>query len=896
MSIFDNIRTYFASDPAPIKDGPVLMESAAWGSSRIYGGEDFPEYNPDDLIGRKGYKIYKQMMLDEQVKAVVNFRLNSITGRKHFFRMPSQSDLPPDEAARRINIANNVLDQMPGTFKTYLDGIMSSMYNGFSLTEKVFKHIEIDGATYLGIDSLKTKPVDSFNPYFDKFDTLIKLVQMVDGADQKLDIDNFIHHVNNPNVHHFYGQSEIREAYRAYFSKDITIRFHNMWLERMAAGFVWAQPVNGVSLVRGSAEHSNLASALGSIRNHTALIMPANVELNIEHPSDTQAFERAIAMQDKSIAKALLVPNLLGLSEQGSTGSFAQSKTQLEAFLWDLDAAAMHLEEVVNEQLFRVLGEQNYSDGVYPLFTFRKLSMEQTKDIVSTWKDLVAANVVTSTDEDENLIRNYLDIPERMIEDEIDDDGAVAEPTAPDTALNGAQVTSMLAITTAVADGTLPKDAAVAMIITAYPISKMRAEDIINPIEIKEVSNEQGNEEAFEQGQQGRFGEAGQIDEGGQDQGSQTRSEEDRGQDDQGGIGGTGRSGGQFTHRQDQAVGSRSQNPANQCNHNAHNGGSSSPHVNRYDHTGSSTYDANNRPVKFAQNKHARRVQFSAIDRNATLIHTTYTQDMGERVLAMTTALVADTVDEMNFEDPDMKIINKVRANSSDKRELNAIARRMLMESYELGSRHAKSEVDLARKSLKTKVSFSHIELDAAKFYAAQSFIMAGGVSDKVEAVVRNEIMRGIQHTRSQQQVTQAIYDQLTRDGLIPADEVPAGFFNESLANTITPLYRLENTIRTSTFDAINQGRNDYFTDPILEGFVVAFEYSAIIDGGTTAICNELGNPDTPFIRLVDDPIWDKYRPANHFQCRALLIPLVEGDEYTLSPSDPENEPQSGFG
>jgi len=38
-----------------------------WENSNLYSSKDFPKYNPDDLIGRKGAGIYRKMMLDDQV-------------------------------------------------------------------------------------------------------------------------------------------------------------------------------------------------------------------------------------------------------------------------------------------------------------------------------------------------------------------------------------------------------------------------------------------------------------------------------------------------------------------------------------------------------------------------------------------------------------------------------------------------------------------------------------------------------------------------------------------------------------------------------------------------------------------------------------------------------------
>lgn len=50
-------------------------------------------------------------------------------------------------------------------------------------------------------------------------------------------------------------------------------------------------------------------------------------------------------------------------------------------------------------------------------------------------------------------------------------------------------------------------------------------------------------------------------------------------------------------------------------------------------------------------------------------------------------------------------------------------------------------------------------------------------------------------------------------------------------------------------------------------------EYSAVIDKRTSEICRPLDGIIAP----VNDPIWKKVSPLNHFNCRCLLLPLSEG-------------------
>ena len=55
---------------------------------------------------------------------------------------------------------------------------------------------------------------------------------------------------------------------------------------------------------------------------------------------------------------------------------------------------------------------------------------------------------------------------------------------APEEILNGAQVTSLLAVTKEVALGSLPKDSAKSVLEAAFGLSSQRSREIIDPIEV----------------------------------------------------------------------------------------------------------------------------------------------------------------------------------------------------------------------------------------------------------------------------------------------------------------------------------------------------------------------------------------------------------------------------
>jgi len=167
---------------------------------------------------------------------------------------------------------------------------------------------------------------------------------------------------------------------------------------------------------------------------------------------------------------------------------------------------------------------------------------------------------------------------------------------------------------------------------------------------------------------------------------------------------------------------------------------------------------------------------------------------------------------------------------------------------------------------------------------------MTGNLTDEALALFKNIILNGIKYSRSTDEVIQEIYKTFAAKGMISEDQAV-----DALAEALeieNPTYRLQTVIRTNSFEAVNEGRFNYFTDPELGGFVTALEYSAILDSRTTTICSELDGKVYP---LRSDE-WEKYRPPNHYNCRSLLVPVTERDEdIAITTEPPAIEPQEGF-
>lgn len=413
--------TESAHAPDKPQEGEIGFES-----SILYNiGRDFPKYNPDQLLHKKGHEIYRKMMIDDQVKAVMRFKQAVVAGRKWYFDIDSEKENHQAIA----DFFTYVIRKIKGPFTDHLISILSGMINGFSITEKIYAPISWQNKTMWGVADLKLRPFDSFWQGFetDQHGNIQRLMQQQGAQRIEIPLHKIIHFVHQPDIDRHYGESDLRAAYRAWWSKDIVIKFHNIFLERAASGFVWAK-VNGQQT---DTQRSRLKQLINNISVRMGAIVPGNVDLKVEQPRQTTAYERALSQHDKSIAKSILVPNLLGLSEQGSTGSYSQSETQFRAFMLIMDEIANRLQEVINEQLFSDLAIWNFGEYDFPLFCFEPMNEAEKIALAKIWVELVNGGAVQHTDSDEAWIRRLINAPEKP--EEISDNN----PSDNDLPING---------------------------------------------------------------------------------------------------------------------------------------------------------------------------------------------------------------------------------------------------------------------------------------------------------------------------------------------------------------------------------------------------------------------------------------------------------------------------
>jgi len=99
----------------------------------------------------------------------------------------------------------------------------------------------------------------------------------------------------------------------------------------------------------------------------------------------------------------------------------------------------------------------------------------------------------------------------------------------------------------------------------------------------------------------------------------------------------------------------------------------------------------------------------------------------------------------------------------------------------------------------------------------------------------------------------------------------------------VTPVYEKYNNdwLQTEYNTAVGQAQNanlwlEFEKDKKLFPYL---KYSAVIDSRTSQICKPLDG----IIRKVGDPIWSKYSPLNHFNCRCTLEKISIEEEVTIT-------------
>ncbi len=415
-------KTYAEVTPKQTPDA-IPTHEISFADSYLFTRRVTP-FNPDDLVGHKGLQIYKQMLNDEQVKAALfakEFAVMSTGWEIVAPDLPEEEQETAEELKRFVEFAFGELEC--GTLLNNLQEIMhSGLGYGYAVTERVYQQIDFgEFAGRVGLRALKTRRPENFDFDTDEYGNL-----RPDGVHQlnaRLPADRFVIWSYRKNFNNFYGNSDLREAYRAWWQKDLYIRFMSTTLERYGEPIVIFKHQGHLT----TGQRNSLQDIIDNLQSKTGMILPTNLEHSFESPSVkiSEAYIPAINLADTHIRIALLMPGLIGLSAEQITGSFARAVKEFDAFIWVIDQLRKEIAgTVVNDQIIKPLVDLNYevTGGHYPTFRFKEITEEHRYKIFELFTKAAKDNVLKVTTEDQNKLRDLVEFPPLPEDEEPDDE------------------------------------------------------------------------------------------------------------------------------------------------------------------------------------------------------------------------------------------------------------------------------------------------------------------------------------------------------------------------------------------------------------------------------------------------------------------------------------------
>lgn len=816
-------------------DKPKLDTITSLESVFTVGPSEWWRVNTDQLVRQKGIQIYGQMRFDDQVKAATTFKRDAVVSRGWTFGYDDTTTLSPEEQATRVDIFDDLIDAYPDSFTDAINGVALGRDYGFSLTEKVFSSVDLDDGAYVGISSLRYRDPATFEFVTDGYGTLKEFRQRAGGQLTVLDLNDFIFYVHAPEHDPYYGSSDLRAAYKYWYAKGRIQDYWLLYMERLAGGFAVLTAKEAVAPRAGTPEYFAMQTVLANLKSAAGILVPQGMEFKLEQTQANSSFEEAITFFDLGIARSMLVPNLLGASHTGHSGGGQAGSGAGSQSQTQLEAFYWTLQED-KARLEAVLNKQLFKPLARYNFSDGDGPCFKFKPLSEERLKWLVTTWSTLITGGAVVATEEDEAYLRKLLDMPDRDQTTAVLVTP------AQQAAKDALDQKAAADQATKDAQAKADATAYTAITEQ----VQALEVRLAALQPSTT-----------------------------------------INVTApRSAGNGT-----SSGNSLPNAADSANGEGH------VHVHGPRFVSTKAFTAA-----------VQRVAFAVIEKRQMQAVGAAVSDVAKFVAKAVYRIVGDDGALTKLTDSNPEDISSAAFSGDEVGKLKGIFKKALGASYIDGAAMARSELERGgfQPDAVARSTFAEVRDVAAEYLDANGFRIAGNVSDAVRAIMQQELLNSVKAGKSVADTRTAIWNRLVGKGLtseeaargVETDAAVNGALDALWVDTEAQAAAYLNTLaRTNMFDAFNEGRYAEFTDPALQGFVEALEYSAVLDDRTTEICQALDGA----VWADDSPLWDTYRPPNHYNCRSILIAVTQVDvqdgtwDGEESP-EPDVLPAEGFG
>lgn len=385
-------NSLFPSDP-----------KSAYLSSYYKDSYDFP-YNPDPLASANDYSTYDEMCHDDQVKSAISFKKDLIISPGWQIKCEKQQI--------KDQIERNLREGLRVSFEDSLRDILSSFEYGFSLSEIIYKRGE---SGLIEVKDIKTRPPHTFEFHLDMKGDVEKIIQNAESSAYTFKPDYFLHYVYQPEFGNPYGQSDLRAAFQAWKTKKFFFRFWAMYVERFASPTVVGEYPENFD----QSKVARIQAILNTIQNTTTLVVPEGTKIDFKMPNRDSSgiYENGVNMLNTMIARAVLMPDLLGLSgNQTKGGSYSLGETQFQMFMGLIKREQQTLARALTLKLIQPLVKANYGDYSAE-FEFKQQSKEDALETMRVWIEATKAGL-WKLSEDE--VKHFLEVTKFPVPDVIE--------------------------------------------------------------------------------------------------------------------------------------------------------------------------------------------------------------------------------------------------------------------------------------------------------------------------------------------------------------------------------------------------------------------------------------------------------------------------------------------
>lgn len=805
---------------------PEMKEIASSEDNLYLKGTIIP-YNPDTLLGRKGFPIYDQMRIDDQVKAC-------LTLKKFATLAPNYEILPASNDEQDVEVADFVsycFDKMQGSLIDATLEMMTALDYGYSITEINYK--TFDSGIHqgkIGLKNLKTKQPYYYRFAVDEFSNLLKdgIVYDKGGEEKYYPTSKFLVFSYQKEFGNHYGTSDLRPAYRGYWSKDVLIKMWNIYLERFAN-----PTIIGKYKSNDPSGRNNLRNILDNLTAKTSIthrMDEYDIGLLESTRASTNDFNTALNFYNKSIARSILIPDRL--MAEGDTGAYSQAKIHFDVFLWVIQKLRQDIEEtVMNEQLIKRLVSYNYSNvEELPKFVFNPMTDDQKLQLQTLFITAVEKGVVIPTLEDENVLRRQLNFPEKDL-----------DPEKPDTEIEETPDEEVI-----------EEEAETVTENTYAPISEIDTK----PTESMKAEAERGlawRKEFNRGGTQVGVARANQLSNRQNlsiDTVKRMFSYFSRHEVDKQGKG--------FERGED---GYPSAGRIAWALWGGDAGFSWSRRI--VNHLKNHSQDAHKH---YAKSSAEKRVDFKKIERSLDRLDLEFEESVHKVMTKQMEAVQTYVTNKMNKNEFDFTAIDNL--DLKFKTELIKVFEKGYTDSYTIGKTEARES--LPKKFLKTKIGVGILTSGFTRYFKSKARLdvkkISATLTNNMSTILLDSLVKGHSIPKTTIAIQQG-FNPYIADG------------TEISANTGKAMtgYRTQAIVRTANLGAYNYGRREVGDDKDVKDFIIGYQLSAVLDNETSEVC-ELVAELEPQIRVQDEGLLNDLTPPLHYNCRTILVFMTKDD------------------